>query len=630
MDFLLSNTAQIFLTVAVLFGVFYAFVTEKMPSYLVAMTGMSILLFFGALDSTDMLNVFSNSAPITIACMFVISAALVQTGVIDAIGRFLIKMTAINRYLGVIVMFFMVLIVSAFMNNTPVVIILTPVFIALARQLKAFPSKYLIPLSYISILGGACTMIGTSTNILVNSIAQENGLPAFNMFDITIPGMIMATSGILFIALFGRFLLPERQPPIDALSAEQKAKRFLAEATIQPESHLIGKTLNEINLLESDDYEIIDLIRYEQNLKKNGAVKDETIFSRFFAKKTKSIEVITDAPIISTFRDTPLSQGDKIVFRLNKDAINELQDYMGINFDPQKNYMGEFLPFRKTNVIEAIIPPNSNFIGYRIKDLGIRRSYGCFIIGVHRKDKNIIGDLANIILRDGDSIILEGAEHDLERFMNNQNVLDASQVRNLDIDTAKAPIALITLGFVVGLSAVGLMPIHSLALIGAMIVILTRCVTPEEAYKTIEWRILLLIFGMLGIGAALQNTGAAAMTVDYLVNLIKDFGPLFILAAVYILTSILTEIVTNNAVAILLTPIVMTVTTTLGYDPTPFIVAIMFGASASFATPIGYQTNTFVYAAGGYKFMDFVKIGLPMNILMFVVAMIIIPMFWSF
>ncbi len=619
------------ITLVVLAGVIFSFVKEIYEPHMIALTGMAILLVVGAINTKDMLSVFSNSAPITIACMFVISAALDQTGVVDMMGRLLLKLSAKRKYLGITSMILFVVLLSAFMNNTPIVIILTPVVITLAQQLKDSPSKYLIPLSYAAIMGGTCTLIGTSSNILVNGVVQDSGLLPFQMFEITGAGLIMAAAGLTFLALFGRYLLPDRQAPKDELLDEIPTKRFWAEAIIPSNSPLIGHSLGDIKFTKNEDYEIFDLVRKQVGTNKSQpfeAEEDQNDMSSALFGPEETGKSLPQGLV--SFREMKLEAGDKLLFKLSKDEIMELKKHVGIEFSLQNKQPGRSLLPMDVTVVEAVLPPASGFIGLRIKDLRLKRAYGCLVLALHRADKNFTGDLANIILKSGDSVILEGKESDMKQLFDTEQILNASFIRGFELNKQKAIIAILTIVVFVALSALRIMPIAGLALIGAVTVIITGCVSSKKVYRAIDWRVLLMIFGMLGIGKAMENTGVAKLLVTYGGQLVEGFGPLALLAVIYILTSLLTEIVTNSAVAVLLPPIVIALATSLGYDPRPFVVAIMFGASASFATPIGYQTNTFVYAAGGYQFKDFLKIGIPMNIIMLIVGVTVIPIFWPF
>lgn len=617
-------------TLLVLAGVIIAFVKEVYEPHLIALTGMAVLLAVGAISTKDMLSVFSNRAPITIACMFVISAALDQTGIVDMMGRLLLRISEKRKSLGITSLLLFVLLLSAFMNNTPVVIILTPVVMTLAKELQDSPSKYLIPLSYTAIMGGACTMIGTSTNILVDGVAQENGLMPFQVFEITGAGLIMAAAGLTFLALFGRYLLPDRQAPKDELLDEIPVKRFWAEAIISPNSPLIGQALGDVKFTENEDYEIIDLVRKQAGTNKSHSLDkgDQGSVSSVLYGANENRKGLSQE--LTSFREMKLEAGDKLLFKLSKDEVVELKKHVGIEFNLPSKQPGKALPPMDVEVVEAVLSPTSSFIGRRIKNLRLLRAYGCLVLALHREEKNVIGNLENIILRPGDSLIIEGRKSDLKILFESEQVFNASSIRGFELNRQKAIISVLTVISFVALSALRVMPISGLALISAVTVMITGCVSSKKVYRGIDWRVLLMIFGMLGIGKAMENTGVVHLLVADGGELVKGFGPLALLAVIYALTSLLTEIVTNSAVAVLLPPIVIALATSLGYDPRPFVVAIMFAASASFATPIGYQTNTYVYAAGGYQFKDFLRIGIPMNIIMLIVAITIIPIFWPF
>lgn len=613
------------ITSAVLVAVFALFVREKIPTHLTAMGAMAVLLAFGVIETGDALSVFGNSAPITIAAIFILSASLQHTGVIDSIGYHMLKAAEKNRTRAVYLLMGGVICISAFVNNTPVVVILVPVVIAVARKLREHPSKYLIPLSYAAILGGTCTLIGTSTNLLVDGIAQVYDQPAFTLFEITLPGIIIAATGAIFLATIGRKLLPECALLEEELADTNTLKRFLAEAMISASSPLIGKTLQDAQFSEKANYEIVDLVRHDTGLRYAGS----TNLASKMQHMLSNLAGTPEGKFVSALRDIPLMAGDRIIFKTDRRELLEIKRQPGISFDTEDMHLPQPISFQELTIAEGVVDKVSPFIGRTPASLRLRRRYGCYILAIHRGEQNITESFDELALCEGDVLLLEGYKDELEKLFETEKLLSLTQVSRRQFDRNKAPLAIGILATVVLLASMNIMPIAGLALIGAVAVLLTGCVNPQRAYEAIDWRVLMLIFGMLGLSIALERSGLAKIIVETVAGWVDDFGPLAVLAIIYLVASLFTEIMSNTATAALLTPIAIGLAQSLGVDPRPFIVAVMFGASASFATPIGYQTNTYVYRAGNYHFRDFLRIGVPMNILMLVVTIAVIPLFWE-
>ncbi|MEA5159928.1 SLC13 family permease [Cereibacter johrii] len=589
--FEMSEPMQAWTALAILAGMLVLFVRETYPVEVTALAGGALMLAVGILPQEDLLGVLSNPAPWTITALFIIVGSLVRTGTLDAVTQIAVRHAATRplRTLGLLSL--VIVGMSAFMNNTPIVVVMIPVFMQIARQMKVSPSKVMIPLSYLSIFGGTVTLIGTSTNLLVDGVARRSGLEPFSIFEITPLGLTLAAVGLGYLWLFAPRLLADRDS-MGMLLSDRSRMKFFTEVAVPEGSALIGRKVEDVDIFKRDSLRVIDVLRGDVSLRRNLA-------------------------------EAMLEAGDRVVLRTPMSEVLSLQSNKELR-------LVDKLSSVQTQVVEVLITPGCFMVGRSLGAMRLRRRYGVYVLAAHRRNQNIGRQLDDLVVQVGDTLLLEGAQADIERLASEMQVVDIAQPSDRAYRRNRAPVVMAVLAAVVLLSAFNVAPIAILAMIGVAVVLVTRCIDADEAFGYIEGRLLALIFGMLAVGAGLEHSGAVEMVVGAAAPWMQDLPPFALIFVVYALTSILTELVSNNAVAVILTPIVIGLANSLGVDPRPFVVAVMFGASASFATPIGYQTNTLVYGPGGYRFTDFLRIGVPLNILMMVVMSLLIPFFFPF
>ena len=578
--------------------VFVAFVKEWFSPDLVAMGAFVLLIGIGILDEKSALSVFSNPAPIIVSCMFVLSAALERTGTIEALGEWFEKLAGRKELRVLLVLMLIVAVLSAFVNNTPVVVVFMPIVLALARKHDLVASRFLIPLSYAAIVGGTCTIIGTSTNLVASGIAKESGLEEFGMFEVSKLGIVFVIVTFIYMLFIGRKLLPDRVT-LSTLFDSNEGKEFLTSVIISDDSELIGKNISETSLSKIRNFRVLEVSRSGKKI--NSPLKEITF-----------------------------SSGDKLLVKSRIEGVVDAGGNAGVELGIEGGLGLQELQTESAVLIEGVIGPGSSLLGRSIKELNFRERYDVIILALHRRGVNLRDKFENVRLAFGDTILVEGSPDKINALSQERDFINLSQSNCRPLRRSKVPFAVGALLLFMLLAAFKVAPLIVLALGAALLTLFSKCLEPSEAYDAIDWKVIFMIFGMLGLGTALQKVEAIQMLADSLTGWAMILTNIYVLVAlIYLVTAILTELISNNAVAALLTPVAISVAQAMDLDPRPLVVAVMFAASASFSTPIGYQTNTYIYGAGGYKFTDFTRVGIPLTFILWVISIFFIPLMWS-
>ena len=586
---------SIFATLSIVVLTLICFVYEWLPIDMTALAVIVTLMALGLVTPDEGISGFGNPATITVMAMFILSAGIARTGAIGLVNELLLKWGGKYSNRQILAIGIITGPISAFINNTAVVAIFLPIIENWCHKQRISPSKLLMPLSFVTILGGMLTTIGTSTSVLASGLSEKLGYGAFNLFQFTELGLVVFIIGLVYLTFIAPRLLPERETSnINVITQKYDLKDYVSEFIIAPTSNLIGQTLRRSRLQRKFDLDVLELIRNNNHFPQPLA-------------------------------DKLLQAGDILIVRGRKECLLTVKDERGIEILPdikfQNNCWEKDLSSGEERIAEVLILSNSNLIGSTLKDIRFRQRYNATVLAIRRGEELVRERLGQVRLRFGDVLLLQGPN---ESFLGLQTSRDLLVIGERDIETLrkdKAGIA-VTIGLgVVIVAALGIMPILVSALLGVVLMVLTGCLKPGEVYQAVRWDIIFLLAGLIPLGIAMDKSGTTEWLAQSLVAIGGNLSGYWLLTFFYLITVLLTEVLSNNASVVLLLPVAVQVAKSLHFNPMAFILVVTFAASSSFMTPIGYQTNTMVYSPGGYKFLDFARVGAPLSFLI----MLIIP-----
>ena len=580
------------------------FVLELLPMEVTAMGAIGILLLFDILSWQEAISGFSNPAVVTIGAIFIMSRALVKTGFLEVFADFLIRRGNNKKWRTIFIFLLTVSIISGFINNTAAVAIFIPLGIDLCQRLHISPTKLLLPLSYAAIFGGTLTLIGTSTNLVVSSIMTEYNLIPFSMFEFTALGLIFLLIGTIYNLIITKWFMPSRSI-ISSLARKYHLGSFLTEFKVDAESPLIGKTYQELDIATLYDLDIYKIIRQAKNIRFN-------------------------------LSNVIIQQNDIFLLHINVKDMMRFKDEMKVLLLSDVKMNQQELSGKNHVIVEGIISQQSALIGKTLKEFNFRRRFSSFVLALKRQQELIREKIAHIRLKFSDTLLIMVPKEQLDILRQSNDII---VLEELDIHLRYERywwFSILVIPTVMLLASFGIIPIVKASILGAILLLVMRSLSIQDAYESINWSVIFLIASLVPMGIAIQKTNLDIMMGNLIIILgtiiggVENANPVIILAVLYFVTFILSSIISNAAVAIMLTPIGLMLASIIGVDPRPFLVAICFGASCSFMTPMGYQTNMMVYGPGQYRLKDFFQMGIPITIIFWITAVIFIPRIWPF
>ena len=590
--------ADLILVFLIIAGAIVLFTMEKMPIDLTAIIVMAAVLLTGIITPEEGIAGFSNAATVTVGAMFILSAGLYSTGALSFFSTLLRRLMKKSYKQGLFILMFFSGVISAFINNTAHVALFIPIVIGVARAVKISPSKLLMPLSFSVILGGVCTLIGTSTNVLASAMVQQNGLPAFSMFEMAPVGVVLFVVGILYMLFLGEKLLPDRESNLE-MTDDFGMSDYITEIILLPKAKSVNMEIQNSPLTKDVDLDILEIQR--ENGKKEFP-----------------------------FPHTVLRANDILKVRCNIEKLKSIQSREGIVLKSEKKFHDVDLSSIEARLVEVVITPRSRLIGRTIKRVDFRSKYGATVLAIRHRGEIMREKIGNTTLLSGDVLLVEVKKDWLPQFKRYRDFIIISDITLIKIRKSKILISSLIIASVVLVAALNIMPIVSSAIAGCVLLILTGCISLEDAYRSIDWKVIFLLAGLVTLGTALDKSGGTKLLSAFLIENVGSLGNHVLVSAFFLISMGMTSFMSNNASVALLIPIAIVTAESLGVSARPFIMAVTFAASTCFMTPIGYQTNTMIFGPGNYKFSDYLKIGTPLNILCWILGSILIPYFFPF